>query len=496
MADSQYAPIQSLNNPANVKIMDQQHAVSIHDMQRFAERVAPPEISISSDVGNVIQLGANDFDDLGMNLLANNRVSTRPAAQSTNGTQVSFTTPAQPAAKQDFSLGPIEPLEPISLDIPSENSLGPIPDITVNRGGDGSGSSSSSGASATSVPFFSDNGQTATGPSVSLSPPVRMNPEEERAKKADLINKLTRLEAKGFQVSKRFTMDNSLEEIELEFNRLMDARNLEGSIKFQRQMMMGFVTGLELMNNKFNPFDWQLEGWSESVHESIDDFDEVFEELYDKYKGRGAMPPEARLVFMLAGSGFMFHMSNNFFRSKVQNMDMGDILRNNPALAKQFATAAAQAAGPGFGNFMGMTMGVPPSGPAPAPLSGPVPVPAQNAFFNPPNMPQSAAPPVRREMKGPSGVDDILKTFEEVRNAEMNMGATTTNTIPVPINVAPSSFQSQLQPQPARQALSELHSIHSEEMLSQAESTRTGRTAGGRKRKPTVPVGNTVSLNV
>ena len=74
-------------------------------------------------------------------------------------------------------------------------------------------------------------------------------------------------------------MDNTLEEIKTEYDRLMDARNLEGSIKFQRQMMMGVVTGLELMNNKFNPFDWQLDGWSESVHENVDDYDEVFEEL-------------------------------------------------------------------------------------------------------------------------------------------------------------------------------------------------------------------------
>jgi len=45
-------------------------------------------------------------------------------------------------------------------------------------------------------------------------------------------------------------------------------------------MMMGLVTGMELMNNKFNPFDWKLDGWSESVHENVDDYDEVFEELY------------------------------------------------------------------------------------------------------------------------------------------------------------------------------------------------------------------------
>ena len=183
--------------------------------------------------------------------------------------------------------------------------------------------------------------------------------EKEKKEKAELLTKLTRLESRGYTLTHRFTMDNNLDEIRQEFERLSDQRNLEASIKFQRQMMMGFVTGAELLNNKFDPFGWQLDGWSESVHENVDDFDEVFEELYDKYKGKGAMPPEARLLFMLAGSGFMFHMSNQFFRSKTQGMGMEDILRQNPELAKQFAAAAANAAGPGFGNFMGMSMGVP-----------------------------------------------------------------------------------------------------------------------------------------
>jgi AraC-like DNA-binding protein len=169
-----------------------------------------------------------------------------------------------------------------------------------------------------------------------------LSPEEEKKKKMDLINKLNRLESKGYSLTKRFTMDNALDEIQQEYDRLVDAKNLEASLRFQRQCMMGVITGAEFLNSKFNPFDWELDGWSESVHENIEDFDEVFEELYDKYKGRGNMPPEAKLMMSLVGSGFMFHMSNSFFRSKMSNMDPNDIFRNNPQLAKQFAAAAAQ----------------------------------------------------------------------------------------------------------------------------------------------------------
>ena len=81
-------------------------------------------------------------------------------------------------------------------------------------------------------------------------------------------------------------MDNTLEEMKTEFDRLVDARNLESSLRFQRQALMSVVTGLEWMNNRFDPFDLKLDGWSESVHENVEDFDEIFEELYDKYKER------------------------------------------------------------------------------------------------------------------------------------------------------------------------------------------------------------------
>lgn len=478
--------------------------MTIHDMQNFAE--ALPDIQVSSDVGNVISLGGGggasevDMDDLGFNLLSNTNIRRGGGGGSGQGISV---TPAA-ASASDISIGPLEPLDAIPFDIPA--SEGPAPSFSVNK--EGGGAFETFGGSAAAA---FDNSQSATGPGIHLSPPpTRLDPEEERKMKCDLINKLNRLEAKGFQISRKFTMDNSLDEIKTEFERLMDSRNLENSIKFQRQMMMGVVTGLEMMNQKFNPFDWQLDGWSESVHENVDDFDEVFEELYDKYKGKGNMPPEARLLFMLVGSGFMFHMSNNFFRSKMGGTTMDDILRNNPALAKQMAAAAAQAAGPGFGNFMGAAMGAPPMGGAGAPMGGMgmgmgspmgASAPPTGAFFqspaaaNPPpatsgrgNMspqPSMAPPPmVRREMRGPSGVDDILKTFQEVRNAEMNAS---------PVSM-PMAAPSVMTSQPAVQALSEIQSVHSEEVMSQGTAA-TGR-GGGRRRKPVIPAGNTISLNV
>jgi len=448
--------------------------VSISDMQNFVENMG----TMSSSVGNIIELGGEDLgDDLGASLFTSTRVPARPAGQSVSA--------AEPI--QDIGIG-MEPLESISFDLPSES----LPEITIQKSSDPFSSSSS---------MFS-NSQTASGPSISLAAPTRLSPEEERKKKMELINKLSRLESKGYTMTKRFTMDNTLEEIQSEFERLSDAKSLEASLRFQRQCLMGVATGAEFLNSKFNPFDWELDGWSESVHENIEDFDEVFEELYDKYKGRGNMPPEAKLMMSLVGSGFMFHMSNSFFRSKMSNVDPSDIFRNNPQLAKQFAAAAANQAGPGFGNFMGAAMGVPqqaqqyqqypqqqqqqqypqqqqqqqPTGPFYQSSQAPMPqVPQPMAAQQP--------TPIRREMKGPTSVDEILKTFQEVRAADMEG----------PTFATPPMFQS-----PARQAMQEINSIPASPRSDDMESvyTTTSNPQKRGRRKPSVPVGNTMTLNL
>ena len=467
------------------------------------------------DIGNVINLSDIAGDDLGMGLLSNIKVG--PA---NGGTTVNVMAP--PPLGSDINISPLEPIDMNSMDIPLSSTVGEIgshPTFTINR---------------ESSSLF-DNGQSNSGNGLGFSSSVTRDPEEERKEKTDLINKLQRLEKKGFPVSRKFTMDNSLDEIKAEFDRLVDARQLENSIKFQRQMMVGLVTGLEMMNEKFNPLDWKLDGWSESVHENVEDFDEVFEELYDKYKGKGNMPPEARLLFMLAGSGFMFHMSNSFFRKQAPSMD--DIFAQNPQLRAQFATAAASAAGPGFGNFMNMAMGGK-GGPAaaPAPFQAPQAPGGPGGMFYQPSaagampmssgMPPSTSVPLasmhqssaaqepprvaRKEMKGPSGVDDILNTFREVRSAEVEYGMGMMGgggpggpggpggfggmgPLGVSMGVGPSGVFNT----PASAAAAEIQSLHSEDIRSQAESQYTSATKnGGQRRRKPVPVGNTVTLNV
>ena len=456
-------------------------SVTIQAMQDFATSLPEVRFSTENDLGNMVEVG-DLGDDLGMGLLVNQKYTTNT---SSSNPSYSF---SGGSGLQEVDVQSMDNIQPVSLDfseIPSNSfSSNTGPSISIQR------ETSYQPANSFGVDGAYANMQSSSGPSITLSPALQRDPVKEATEKSELINKLQRLEAKGFPVAKRFTMDNSLDEIKAEFTRLVDARNMEGSIRFQRNMLIGLVNGMEWLNNKFDPFDVKLDGWSEGVHENIEDYDDVFEELYDKYKGKGQMPPEMKLMVQLAGSGFMCHVTNSFFRSKMPTAD--DIFKNNPDLARQFAAAAANQASPGFGNFMGMAMGVPPQGasqPSQQPQPQGVPInmaSGPGAFFNSPQIPQhvAAAPqrmqPARREMSGPSGVDDILRTFEEVRMAEEQ----STPNIPSRPPVANTS--------PAMAAAEEMRSLHSEDMGSVA----TERTARGGRRRRQAPVGNTVSLNV
>jgi len=418
------------------------------------------DISLSNDLGNIIEL--NDINDsLGLSMLTNTNIGSSSNNNNNNNRMA------------EIEINTFEPMQPVSLNFNDGPDVKPL-NFEIKKEDNN---------------IFSNN-QSSSAPSLSFdAPPQSMRPptENEKKEKIEILNKLQRLEAKGFPVSRRYTMDNSLEEMKDEFERLLDARNLEASLRFQRQALMGIVTGLEWANGKFDPFDLKLDGWSESVHENVEDFDEIFEELYDKYKDKGKLPPEGRLIFALAGSGFMCHVSNTFMKSRMPNVD--DVLRNNPDLARQVAGAAAAQAGPGFGNFMNMAMGGSGGGGQQQQQQQQQPSsPTQNQAFNvassamrnTPATVASVEPPseqVRREMKGPTGVDDILKTFEEARRND-------SFTVPETI----SSVN-----QPASAAAMELQSLHSEEIMSQAESTRTGRGGGRRKRQA---VGNSISIPV
>lgn len=155
--------------------------------------------------------------------------------------------------------------------------------------------------------------------------------------KQEYLYKLHRLEQKGIRSNKKFSMKSNFDDIKAEYENLVRTIDVESSIKFQRRVVMAMVSTMEFVNNRYDPFDLKLDGWSESVMDGVEEFDGTFERLHDKYKTKAQMAPEVELMMSLAGSAFMFHLTNSMFKSAMPNMS--DILKQNPELMQNISSA-------------------------------------------------------------------------------------------------------------------------------------------------------------
>ncbi len=229
---------------------------------------------------------------------------------------------------------------------------------------------------------------TSSAPPVATPTPVQSK-EEVLKDKFGYLRKLEALEKQGIKVSKRYSMESSLDEMRGEYEMIADERETASAVRFQAKMLMACVTGIEFMNSRFDPFDVKLDGWGETVQENIHDYDDVFGELHAKYKSKAKIAPELKLLFMLGGSAVMAHMSNTMFRSAVPGVQ--DLLRDNPELMQQFNNAAAASMtkeSPGLQGFLSDFGGQNRGAPGPGP--------------------QNRTPTVRQDMSGPRDIDDIL----------------------------------------------------------------------------------------
>ena len=167
--------------------------------------------------------------------------------------------------------------------------------------------------------------------------------------KADLLNKISRLLKKGFSSSARLNIYSDIDEIRTEYKRMTYSIEVERSIKFQRRMLVAAVTGFEFLNDKFDPFDLELNGWSQNTMENVEDYDGVFEDLYNKYKTKVQVAPEVKLIMMVGGSAMMFHLTNSMFKAAVPNVSQ--VMKQNPDLMRNMVDAVQRSQpNQGFGS--------------------------------------------------------------------------------------------------------------------------------------------------
>lgn len=285
-----------------------------------------------------------------------------------------------------------------------------------------------------------------------------MNEREKRRKKRAMIKKLEDWYEKGvIKHTSHFTLDSDYDEVEDEYETALEDKRKKDGIKLQGWWFMTFINSLEYANAAFNPFDLNLDGWGEQVNEDIDSYEEIFGELYEKYKG-GKLAPEISLLLRIGFSGAVLNFSNKALSSATPAFN--DVIKQSPELMKMFTNATVSSMSqesPGFAmasNFMRESENKPRGPPPPAPIKTqnlpPQPRPGMN-YSNeaPSNRPdinasrgamfreqgvdmnqqqninepvKSIRPPVQRqEMKGPqtSDIDSILSGLK-TRNVNIH----------------------------------------------------------------------------
>jgi Family of unknown function (DUF5767) len=319
------------------------------------------------------------------------------------------------------------------------NSFEEKPSVRFDDGGSLGQATADADSDSKTWDGFAKFNNVPMNPDRALPSQPQMSKEELLREKFKYLRKLETLETKGVTLTKKYSMESPLAEMQGEYEMIMEEKAKQNSVKFQGNMLMACINGIEFLNNRFDPFDIKLDGWSDQVNENLNDYDDVFAELYDKYKSRASMAPELKLLFQLGGSAMMVHMTNTMFKSAMPGMD--DILRQNPDLMRQFQTAAVNSMSqqsPGFSGFMNNMMNPEPtagfSGPPPPPMAtqnreAPSSRPGNNTssssrfsnarpifgnendginirenFGGTSDVPRSS----RVEMKGPSDISDIL----------------------------------------------------------------------------------------
>jgi hypothetical protein len=303
------------------------------------------------------------------------------------------------------------------------------------------------GPMETSDGYKNLNAEPFFGPSSSSK---RMSEEFVMKEKYEILRKFDRLAKLGVPLRKRFTIDSPLDEMKMELEFIKREKAMDQTIK---QFCDWYITGMSAFEwgSKNVPllqaFGLKLDGLSESAQMNVADMEEDFEELYELYGDKLKMHPLVRIPIRTCMMVYMVHLTNQMAaKAPIPNMDQ--ILRSNPDIARQLATAAMQQ------QTQGMRSAPQPQAPPPPPLSSnplsglsnfmnsmiPPPPPQQTSSRVPTSIkpaikypkpnPQPAVAavipppsPPAKEMKGPVNIDDLLKSVNaniETKKVTMN----------------------------------------------------------------------------
>lgn len=233
-------------------------------------------------------------------------------------------------------------------------------------------------------------------------PTAVLSTNDINIKKRKLLSWMERKERLGVAPRKRLSMDSPLDEIEAEAKAMRSDSDMEFWVGLMRNGAIGASSVAEMAADKMPKMGVKLKGFSQNVQDNVDELQDPFEQIYEEYEKDLKMSPLYRVAIIMVKTAMVTHSTNAMMEKF--GPGAGDVMKNNPELAKQFGEAFAKQA---------TASSVAP--PAPPPASLPSPVGSSLPRTTPPANPMTtvnnwmaqgmgvpAAQPPKRTMKGPS----------------------------------------------------------------------------------------------
>jgi hypothetical protein len=139
---------------------------------------------------------------------------------------------------------------------------------------------------------------------------AQLHAEIEREKQGYLLE-LMKYRKDGVELTREYTMDDSLVDIQFEFDRIKNQLETSSNVAFMRDALLFGFQGLELANDKWGPV-LELNGWSQEASKDKEKYNRVIERLYKKHWRFGSMSPEAEFGWLIGSSMVGHHFKKKW----------------------------------------------------------------------------------------------------------------------------------------------------------------------------------------
>tara|TARA_B100000886_G_scaffold315518_2_gene253530 strand:+ start:6017 stop:7402 length:1386 start_codon:yes stop_codon:yes gene_type:complete len=157
-----------------------------------------------------------------------------------------------------------------------------------------------------------------------------LDEQTKKIKKMEMYAELLSIKRSGIQLTREYSLNSDYNEMAFEVQYWNTHQKKKDAVDIGKNFMINAVTALEFMNESYDPFGLKLKGWSEQLELNKDSYNNVFGELYEKYKNTGRkVEPEIKLILMVGASAASFHASKKMAES-LPGLD--SVLQSNPDL--------------------------------------------------------------------------------------------------------------------------------------------------------------------